>query len=453
MKKENLIVSGMTCGHCEMRISKSLSELDGVGKAKASFETGLVEVYYDSKKVNETDFQRVIEDSGYTYKGILNEKKNNKKSRATLKEVLPIFLILIGLYMLVGAIFGYGFVSFLPTVSQTTPLLMLFVIGLLTSIHCIGMCGSINLAVSVGPDEHSSIKRPFLYNLGRVISYTITGAIVGGIGSVLSFNGMMQGIVILIAALFMIMMGLAMLGWLPPVLHRLIPKMPQTKLLNTKGKVPFVAGLLNGLMPCGPLQAMQLYALSTGSIFLGGLSLFIFALGTVPLVFSFGLLFNKLNGKYHTLIQRISSVLVILLAVVMLSRALALFGFDIRQQIKNNFFKSDYSSYSIAEIKDGKQYVTIKLTYAGYKPILVQKGIPVVFNIVTENVQNFGCTNSIRIPTFNLAQDLVEGDNLILFTPTKVGNITYTCWMGMVRSNIKVVANLKDIITEMEASK
>lgn len=452
MKKVSLIVSGMTCGHCEKRIASALEELAGVGKAKASFTTGLVEIYYDSTKVSEADFKRVIDDLGYKYKGVLNLKRNIS-SKATLKEVLPIFLVLIGLYMLVGAIFGYGFISFLPSVSQTTPLLMLFVIGLLTSIHCVGMCGAINLAVTTSTDEKSSIKRPFLYNLGRVISYTITGAIVGGIGSVLAFNGAMQGTIVFIASIFMIIMGLAMLGWLPAVLHRFIPKMPQNRLVGTKNRVPFMAGLLNGLMPCGPLQAMQLYALSTGSIFLGGLSLFIFALGTVPLVFSFGLLFNKLKGKYNVLIQRISSVLVILLAIVMLTRALTLWGIDIRQKLNNAFFKSDYSGYNIAEIKGDYQYVEITLTYAGYTPILVQKGIPVVFNIKTKDIANYGCTNAIKIPSLNISRSLVEGDNLINFTPTKAGDIPYSCWMGMVHSNIKVVDSLSVVKAEMEASK
>jgi len=76
-----------------------------------------------------------------------------------------------------------------------------------------------------------------------------------------------------------------------PVLRKITPRMPKIfgrKISNAKNKGPLLVGLLNGFMPCGPLQAMQLYALGTGSFIAGATSMFMFSLGTVPLMFGLG---------------------------------------------------------------------------------------------------------------------------------------------------------------------
>lgn len=440
MVKKIIVVSGMTCNHCEKRIRKTLKELKGIKSVIPSFKTGLVEIEYDDKKVNETDISKCINDLGYKYRGF----KNNKKIvRTTFRDVLPIFITLIIIYLIIGSVVGFDFINFIPEINTTAPLIMLFIIGLLTSVHCVGMCGAINLAVSTSDDNIPSIKRPLFYNIGRIISYTITGAIVGGLGSIIAFNIQIQGFVIFMAAIFMLMMGLSMLGWLPGFLNKFLPRMP-SKFRGgcNNNRTPFIAGLLNGLMPCGPLQAMQLYALSTGSILLGAASMFIFSLGTVPLVFGFGLLFSALKGKHHITIQRISSILVILLSVVMLTRAFVYWGIDFKQISHDLFTQNIYKGYEIAEIKNDVQYVEIELNSSGYTPILVQKDIPVIFNIKVENVEAYGCTNSIIIDEFNIQKDLVNGDNLIEFTPTETGDFVYSCWMRMVTSNIKVIDDL-----------
>jgi uncharacterized protein len=423
--KQELYIKGMTCTHCEMRVKETLLKIEGVKSVKASFKDGKAYVTgdFDTDKAS-----AALEEIGY--KLIL--KKQNKKT--PLKEVLPIFLIMSVLFIIFGNVF-----NFIPSISNDVSLPMLFLIGILTSVHCIGMCGSINLAVVMKKD--SSLKNPLLYNLGRVISYTLIGGIVGGLGSIFTVNTDLQSLIIFLAGTVMFFMGLSMLGWLPDKLYFLIPKMPKVfkGAFNSK-KGPLYVGLLNGLMPCGPLQAMQIYALSTASIVNGALAMFIFSLGTVPLMFGFGVLFVKLKGKHQFLIQRISSVLIMLLAFLMINRALNLQGID----ISKTFRRSMYNDYSIAEIKDGIQYVEIQLSYKGYEPIMVQKDIPVVFNIKVSDIRYFGCTNSIRIPSLNISQDLKTGDNLIEFTPTKAGNITYTCWMGMVTSNIRVVEDLSE---------
>lgn len=102
--------------------------------------------------------------------------------------------------------------------------------------------------------------------------------VVGGLGSLVSFSGTAKGIVAILAGLFMVIMGVNMLN-IFPALRKFNPRMPRffwNKIHNNKGKHgPLVVGMLNGLMPCGPLQAMQIYALGTGSILAGATSMFL----------------------------------------------------------------------------------------------------------------------------------------------------------------------------------
>lgn len=436
--KKVYAIGGMTCHNCENTINNGLSKIKGVKSVTSSFKFGKTIVEFD--KIDDKEVKKIVEELGYKYDGIYHGK-----NKATIKEILPIFILLISIYLIIGSIFGYNFLTVIPSVTNETPLLMLFIIGVFTSVHCIGMCGAINLAASLDSTGKTTFKRPFLYNLGRVISYTSIGGIIGAIGGILSINTTINGIIVLISSILMLFMGLSMLGWLPTYLYMFIPRFKSNiKLIDHEA--PFIIGLLNGLMPCGPLQAMQIYALSTGSFIMGALSLFIFSLGTVPLVFSFGFIFNKLGKKYNVLISRISSVLVVLLAILMLTRGFNYLGIDLVGSIMP---KTDYSKYAVATIKDGYQYVEITLNYKGYQPIVVQKGIPVKFNIKTKDVWRFGCTNAINIPSLGIEYSLKEGDNIIEFTPKKVGTINYSCWMGMVSSHIKVIENIGDIYEQV----
>ena len=92
------------------------------------------------------------------------------------------------------------------------------------------------------------------------------------------------------------------------------------------GRGPFVVGLLNGLMPCGPLQTMQVYALGTGSFMAGALSMFLFSLGTVPLLLGFGAVSAFLSARFNRGMLKASGVLVMALGLVMFMRGVNLFG-------------------------------------------------------------------------------------------------------------------------------
>jgi len=308
-----------------------------------------------------------------------------------------------------------------------------------------------------------------LYNGGRVVSYTIVGGIVGALGAAFSFSPVLKGVIATAAGLFMILLGLKMLGVLSrlPQISRLLP----ARIRNIGGRFssalgkrgPFAVGILNGLMPCGPLQTMQLYALGTGSLLAGALSMFIFSVGTVPLMLVFSLAATFIPKKFIPIMVKASAVLVMFLGLITFSRAASLAGIALPEIPA---FRAGLTQLSAggpgiqgadqpgnrtaggvvrATMKDGVQTVITDFGSSGYyMPLVVQAGIPVKWTIrVTADGLN-GCNNPITIPSYGIRKTLVPGDNLIEFMPKKEGVIAYTCWMGMISSRITVVKNLAD---------
>lgn len=452
-----LKVEDMTCANCEMRIENALKKLDGIVKVKAVFGSSNVYITYDANIIRLNQIIQTIEKLGYTVKNkpdaAVASKPDIKKpdnDKMSANRLLGLVIILLALYVIINNTAGFDFI---PEVNRSMGYGVLFLVGLMTSIHCVAMCGGINLSLCVSYKSDNEISgklsklRPsFLYNMGRVTSYTVIGGMVGALGSVISFSGRAKGIVAVISGVLMVIMGLNMLNIFPR-LRKLNPRMPKIfgkKIHDNQGKYgPFIVGLLNGLMPCGPLQAMQLYALGTGSFAAGALSMFMFSIGTVPLMFGLGAISSVISGKFTHKMMKISAVLVIMLGLVMANRGLALSGFflpSVRFGVSTGTQRN-----GVATVKDGIQVVTTSLSSGRYEPITVQKGIPVKWTIKARKGDINGCNNEIIIPKFNTSKKLEVGDNIIEFTPTETGTFMYSCWMGMIRSKITVVDDIGSI--------
>lgn len=453
VKEVILKIEGMVCVNCENLIEDILLDNNGVNKVEVSYTKGLAKINYNENKTSINDLIRVISENGYKvidFSNEVNEDLSNKNKKSKKRDIdcankdedntFLIIIIILGVILLLKKFGVSNIFSVFPTPNENTSYSMLFIIGLFTSLHCVSMCGGINLSQCINYNDTidkgtlSTIKPAFLYNLGRVISYTIFGAIVGGIGSIISFTGWMQSLIQLIASIFMIIMGLNMLN-IFPWLRKLNPRMPKIfakKFKSKNNNSPFFIGLLNGFMPCGPLQAMQIYAISTGSVTKGAISMFLFSLGTVPLMFGLGTLSSYMSKKFSNKIMKFGAILVIVLGFSMFNNALALSGINFSQGSEND-------SGVKAEIQDNIQVVTTKLKGGTYEPIIVEVGKPVKWNIQVSNGSLNGCNNKIIIREYEIEKSLEMGDNIIEFTPTEAGTYTYSCWMGMLRSKIYVV--------------
>lgn len=200
-KRITLYVDGMTCGACESRITKTLLALSGVLFAEARARGGLVIVEYGEDQIDPARIENAIEKTGYPLR--------RKKSAGTA-IALGIGLLMVAAYLIASA---SGTFSAIPQIDANVGYAMLFVIGLLTSIHCVAMCGGTALSQNVGmhgPEAAANPASPgerlrqlspgFLYNIGRIVSYTAIGAAVGALGSALDFSPASKGSIASLAA-------------------------------------------------------------------------------------------------------------------------------------------------------------------------------------------------------------------------------------------------------------
>lgn len=210
---------------------------------------------------------------------------------------------------------------------DTINLLTIISIAFLGSFgHCIGMCGGIVLAYSTIKIEPASSKvsktvAHLLYNFGRVLTYTVLGALFGAIGGVATFSNTANGTLLIIAGVAMVLAGLSLMGkikFLTLIEHSISSsnfyKKSFQKILHSKSNVSFfILGMLNGLLPCGFVYFFAITAASTASPFYGALVMFIFGMSTIPAMFSLGFLSSLASAtSFRNMMMSLSSVAVIL---------------------------------------------------------------------------------------------------------------------------------------------
>ena len=419
-------IDGITCDNCRARIKENLLSLKEVKDVE--IVRNIAKITLRKRKDEGSIIQKINSLGYFTRKDDISENIKDIYSKIDFKEFVLILLLLLFLFFFMWKVFGYNIFNVIPTIGDNVGYGMLFMIGVFTSVHCISMCGAINLMTTFHRENRVNLKRSILYNLGRLISYTLLGGVVGLIGSVIQVSEILSGSIILLASVVMLFMALGMLNMIPVRFPRWIHWNRKVRMSNS-----FVVGLLNGFMTCGPLQAMQLYALSTASFIGGALSMFLFCLGTIPLMFGVGVVFNVVKGRKRIVLSKIASVLILLLSIVMLFRGLSTLG------INYNVLFNDYGDYTASTIRKDYQEVRINLSYDGYDDVIVQKGMKVRLVIHVSKKYLTGCNNVVWINEFNIKKELKVGDNVIEFTPDKVGVYSIHCWMNMITNRIKVI--------------
>ena len=150
-----LQIEGMTCTSCEMRIENKLKNIEGIIEVKAIFSSSNVYITYDANIIGLDKIIEAIEKLDYKVKN--NQQKNNipeqnknikkaSEDKMPINQLLGIGIIIFALYMIIKNTIGFNFI---PQVNQSMGYGILFVVGLFTSLHCIAMCGGINLSQCV----------------------------------------------------------------------------------------------------------------------------------------------------------------------------------------------------------------------------------------------------------------------------------------------------------------
>lgn len=210
---------------------------------------------------------------------------------------------------------------------ETVNILTIISIAFLGSFgHCVGMCGGIVVAyatIKIDPlsSKVSQGAAHLLYSFGRVLTYTILGAMFGALGGVATFSNNANGTLLIFAGLVMVLAGLSLMGkikFLTLIEHSFasstLYKNTFKKVLNSKSNLSFfVLGMLNGLLPCGFVYFFAITAASTADPFYGALVMAIFGLSTIPAMFALGFVTSLASATgFRNMMMSLSSIAVIL---------------------------------------------------------------------------------------------------------------------------------------------
>jgi uncharacterized protein len=207
-----------------------------------------------------------------------------------------------------------------------------FVLGLVGSLHCLGMCGPIVLVLPGSARERwSFLLSRLLYNAGRAITYAFMGLVVGVIGQSIALAGYQQWLgivagVLMILGVLLPSKGMrrilparhydSALAWLKSRLGRLLGNSSQSSL--------FSIGLLNGFLPCGLVYMALAGSLTMGSAPGSALYMLLFGLGTLPVMFAASYAGGLITGEMRRKITRLIPVGVVLLGLLFILRGLSL---------------------------------------------------------------------------------------------------------------------------------
>ena len=303
---QELKIRGMICRSCVGEVEALLLHTRGVIRAKVSYLKGQAQLEYDPELVSLSDVQKRLAENGY--------QSGDRGLSGVALDGLCLALTLLLTWLLLGSSHHS------MELGNSAGFGAAFLLGLMTSPHCLGMCGGILLGNCA--QNRSPALASLAYNVGRILSYTAIGGIFGALGTVIAYAMSVKSMVFTMVGLAVILIGLNLWGLLPG-LASLFPLQPSFCQLPTQtrkrfaGK-PLVIGLLTGLMPCASLYAMWLHAVSGGSAVYGAETMLAFALGTAPLLFLFGALGALIPKKWNKYFLKASAVLVTSMGLKML---------------------------------------------------------------------------------------------------------------------------------------
>jgi sulfite exporter TauE/SafE len=339
-----------------------------------------------------------------------------------------------------------GLLTFSPNVEGPTNMGAVFVIGLVAAFSsCTAVVAGLVTAVSASaakkhPDATFArrIRPHILFNVGRLIGFAVFGAAIGAIGQAFTLSTNLNAVLVMVVAVLMIGLGINLLDVIPKKFSIQAPKWLAKRIMRmSESEHPIVAlalGAATFFLPCGFTQSMQLYALSTGDPALAAVTLFVFALGTLPALLGIGAVTAASRGNALKKITQAAGAVVLVLGIANVQNSVALFGWS---------FSSGAKVVETSEVimEDGRQVIQMEVTpYGVYNPdtLVVVEDVPVKWEIW--GADSMGCASTLVLNAFGVQERLQPGFNEVEFTPTKSGKYTFTCSMGMVRGTMIVEA-------------
>lgn len=330
-KTHTFHVHGMHCNACVLMIESELGCLPGITGVTSSLKKHSLEVQGDfgDKTSEQIAEELTIQLKPHNYTVSLKEHIKEKRW-SEFKIAIPVAL---GFAVLFVVLQKVGLINLISagTVTYGTA----FVIGIIASLStCMAVVGGLVLSMSATfAKEGDKIRPQLMFHGGRIVSFFILGGVIGAIGSAFTLNNSATFTLSLIIGIVMLILGVNLLdifSWakkLQPSMPKFIAKHAHgvSKLNHTF--TPLLVGMATFFLPCGFTQSMQLYTLTTGNFFFGGLTMLAFALGTLPVLalISFSS-FSIKNSSKSGIFFKSAGLVVILFALFNLINSLVVIG-------------------------------------------------------------------------------------------------------------------------------
>nr|WP_262922092.1 sulfite exporter TauE/SafE family protein [Aquimarina acroporae] len=207
-----------------------------------------------------------------------------------------------------------------------------FILGLLGSFHCIGMCGPIAFMLPVHKSNSAKkLFQVFLYHFGRLLAYGIIGFFFGVLGKSFHIFNLQQGLSIIIGILMILIVIVPSLqtkkhAFTRPI-YRLITKVKSALGYNLQKKTTdtfLTIGFLNGFLPCGLVYMAVFGAIASSNILMGSMYMILFGLGTVPMMTIAVYTGNFITGKTRNRIQKLIPIFIVIMGILFVLRGMGL---------------------------------------------------------------------------------------------------------------------------------
>jgi sulfite exporter TauE/SafE/plastocyanin domain-containing protein/copper chaperone CopZ len=442
VNKKIVYIKDMHCRSCELLVEEALRKVKGIVKVKVSYKNSFAEIY-SKKVIDDKIIYEAVLKAGYGV-GKNETKPWINKNPNVYRDIFYSLAIVIVLFYAAKK-FGLLNISFNQSANPSS-LVAVLLVGITAGLStCMAVVGGLVLGVSARHAENfpnQTIFQKFtphlFFNLGRIVLFFFFGGLIGLIGKTFQLSGIVLGILIIIVGVVMLLLGVQLTEMFPKISNfsfTLPSKLSKLLGLNKSNSKKythinsFITGGLTFFLPCGFTQAMQLFAMTTGSFIAGGLIMATFALGTTPGLLSVSGLTVAVKGNFAKSFFKFTGVLIIFLAIFNISN-----GFNLTELggVSGSSKSSiGYENNITASIEDGFQVIRMTQSSSGYSPnrFVIAKGIPAKW-VIDAQAPN-SCSSSIISSKLGIKKYLNPGENVIEFTPENTGEAKFSCLMGM----------------------
>lgn len=444
----------MHCASCERTIENILKKIPQVEEIEVSLKKRQAGVRLSaaSPEPDLVALNQALKDHGYQLINQIERIQGEKVAAPTCElptanESWPYRLLRGGMIMLAVLLFGWLILrplrQLVPTISAQGSLIALFGFGVIASVStCLASTGAFLLAYTA----HQTKKEKIVWmHLGRLATFFLGGALLGGAGALLPSLHGSSGMITLALGIGFLWVGLHFLGLAPSLssvglrLPRSLNRLGDRVTRSSSRTASFLVGAVTFLLPCGFTQTAQALALASGSWTKGGLLLLVFALGTLPVLAGISS-FGSLAALRQRSLRLVTGALLILFAVGQIDGGLTVLGSTITLQ--GTIAQAQTKLLNVIRplpVQAQEQVVNMTVAYGVFTPnrFTIKAGIPVRWRV--NGVDISGCASTLVSPKIGLSRDLRLGLNEIQFTPRETGVIPFSCSMGMIRGSFVVV--------------